>query len=251
MSGDRTSPPDGRGRSDRAGPRSATRRAVHRPTRLGGTLSVGAGLVSVGLVASAGPQLRALGIEAVGLLVLALGIELRHRDRRVVGGLVALGGAGIVAAAVGAGFSAVPSLSDRVELIPGMIGLVPLVAGVSGLRAGWGHHLVTGGTALLLASAAGSGVVLRTGRAGLLAAVVAAVVAWDLGGRSINLGEQVGRQARTRSVELVHGLGTVAVGAVAAVAAVAVAGNGVSGLPLAGLAALLVAGVVLLLALYN
>lgn len=212
---------------------------------------MGAGLASVGLVASAGPQLQALGIEAVGLLVLALGIELRHRDQRVVGWLVALGGAGVVAAAVGAGLSAGASMSDRVELLPGMIGLVPLVAGVSGLRAGWGRHLVTAGSALLLANAVGSGVVLRTGRPGLLAAVVAVVVAWDLGERSINLGEQVGRQARTRSVELVHGLGTAAVGAVAAVAAVAVAGNGATDLPLAGLAALLVAGLVLLLALYN
>lgn len=210
-----------------------------------------AGVLAVGLVASDGPQLRALGIEVVGLLAIAAGIELRHGDHRLVGAVVALGGAATATVSVLAGFTGVPSLSGRIELLPGMVGLVLLVAGVSGLRSGWERHLVTAGTALILVSAAGSGVVLGAGSLALLASVVATIVAWDVGEQAIDLGEQVGRQAGTRSVELVHGVGGAAVGAVAVGLAVGIEVIAVTGAPLAGLVALLGAGVVLLLALYN
>lgn len=236
------------GRAERA---SRIRRAVHRPTLLGGAASVAAGVLAVALVASSGPQHRALGIEVAGLVAIAVGIELRHREHGLVGVVVALGGVGIAGAAMFAGSVGVSSLAERVELLPGMAGLVLLVAGVSKLRSGWERHLVTAGTALILVSAVGSGVVLETASLPLLASVVATVVAWDVGEQAINLGEQVGRQAETHSVELVHGLGGVAVGAVAVGLAVVVQGNAITGIPLAALAALLGAGVVLMLALYS
>lgn len=251
MSRREPSPANPASHPSRDGGPSRIRRAVHRPTLLGGATSVAAGVLAVALVASAGPQLRALGIEVVGLVAVAVGIELRHRDHGLVGAVVALGGVGIAVAAMLAGSAGVSSLAERVELLPGMAGLVLLVAGVAKLRSGWERHLVTAGTALILVSAVGSGVVLETASVPLLASVVATVVAWDVGEQAINLGEQVGRQAETRSVELVHGLGAVAVGAVAVGLAVVVQGNAITGIPLAALAALLGAGVVLMLALYS
>ena len=228
-----------------------TRRAVHRPTVLGATLSVFAGLLAVALVASAGPQRRALGIEAIGLVALAVGIELHNRERGLTGAVVALGGVGIAGAAVYTGSMGAASLGQRLELLPGMVGLVLLVAGLAKLRAGWERHLVTAGTALLLVGAVGSGVAREADSLVLLASVVATVVAWDVGEQAINLGEQVGRQAETRGVEIVHGVGVLAVGAVGAGLAVGVERHTVTSVPLAALAALLVAAVVLMLALYN
>ena len=245
----------GRGRRTAPGGRSnageATRRAIHRPTLLGATLSVMAGVLAVALVASAGPQRRALGLEVLGLVALAVGIDLRHRDRGLTGAVVAIGGVGIAGAAMYTGSLDAASLGQRLELLPGMAGLVLLVAGVSKLRAGWERHLVTAGTALLLVGAVGSGIAREAGSLVLLASVVATVVAWDVGEQAINLGEQVGRQAETRGVEIVHGVGALAVGAAAVGLAVGVERYTVTGVPLAGLAALLVAAVVLMLALYN
>lgn len=237
--------------TDHTGPTSATRRAVHRPTRFGAVIAVAAGALAVGLVASDGPQLRALAVELVGLVVVAVGVEFRHRGHRLDGAVIALVGGAVAAGGLVAGVTDVPSLSGRVELLPGMVGLALLVAGVSGLRSGWERHFVTAGTGLILTGAAGSGVVLGTGPLELLASVVATVVAWDVAEQSINLGEQVGRAAETRRVEVLHGLGGVGVGAVGVGLAVVIDRAAVSGVPLAALAALLVAGVILMLVLYN
>ena len=260
MSGDGSSP-TGRatrpGRAIRAGGASETRepgptsRAVHRPTLLSSALSVAAGVLAVALVASAGPQRQALGVEVVGLVAIAVGIELRHRGHGLVGAVAALGGVGIAGVATFLGSTGAANLPQRIELLPGMVGLVLLVAGVAKLRSGWERHLVTAGTALILVGVAGSGVAQDAGSLALLASVVATVVAWDVGEQAINLGEQVGRQARTRSVELVHGVGGVAVGALGIGAALGIEGNAITGIPLAGLAALLAAALVLMLALYS
>lgn len=248
----------GRGRAGRDGDDDApgatpapTSRAVHRPTLLGSALSVAAGLLAVALVADAGPQHQALAVEVVGLAAVAAGIELRHRDHGLVGALVALAGVGVAAVAAFLGSTGAASLGQRLELVPGMVGLVLLVAGVAGLRSRWERHLVTAGTALVLVGVVGSGVSMEADTLTLLAAVVATVVAWDLGEQAINLGEQVGRQAQSRSVEIVHGFGGVVVGAVAVGAALGIEGNAMTGIPLAGLAALLVAALVLMLALYS
>jgi len=46
----------------------------------------------------------------------------------------------------------------------------------------------------------------------LLVSMVAAVVAWDAGEQAINVGEQLGRDARTRRAEVVHVASTTIVG---------------------------------------
>jgi len=226
-------------------------RAVHRRTWASCGLSLAVGTLAVALVASGGTQLTVLGVAVAGLLAFAGGVELRHRGSAVVGGALALGGAGVVGAALLVGYASVVALADQVELLPGMVGLFVLVAGLAAVRSGWERHLITAGTALVLLDVVASGVVHGASATALLAATVATVVAWDVGEQAVNLGEQVGRQAKTRPVELVHGASSVAVGGVGVGLALVVQGGDVTGVPLAGLLLLLAAGVTLSLALYS
>lgn len=85
----------------------------------------------------------------------------------------------------------------------------------------------------------------------LLASLAAAVVAWDAGEQAINLGEQLGRNARTWSVEVSHTAGTTAFGGLAIGAAMTIHRADVTGLPIESLLLLLAAAVVLMVALYE
>jgi len=105
--------------------------------------------------------------------------------------------------------------------------------GTVGIFAG---ALVTGATA-----AAPSGL--------LLTSVAAMVVAWDVGQNAIGVGEQLGRNAPTWRVELVHAAASTAVAALVAGVAYAVFLAGTGGQPVLALLLLLGAGLLLTWAL--
>lgn len=206
-----------------------------RPVRPGALLALLAAALAVGLVADRPVQLLALGAEIAGLAMLALG----RRKGSLAGGALAFAGGAVVAAALVAGATMPARLALAMELVPGMVGVAALAAGVAPLRSGWERRFVALGAVGLVIGVIASGVVRGSGEAALLAAIVLAVVAWDAGEGAISLGEQVGRAARTRTVVLVHAAASAVVGTVGALLAAAVYGVGVTGLPLAGLAALL------------
>lgn len=222
-----------------------------RPLAGSAALSVLAAAVAVALVADAPAQRMALLTALAGLGGVAAGLELAHRGRGLAAWLVGLGGGGVVLAGLALGFVRAAAASARVELLPGVVGLAVLTVGLAAAIPGRERHFVTAGTGTVLAGVLTSGVVYGAPAVSLLAATVATVVAWDLGEQAVNMGEHVGREARTWPVELVHGGASVVVGAAAVAAALAVYGTGVTGLPLGGLSALLVASVVLATALYN
>lgn len=97
-------------------------------------------------------------------------------------------------------------------------GLVVAIAGIALLATGLAlarHDAVTVGggllfLAVLVAGLRGAPVAL------LLAGAVASVVAWDSAGTAIDLGAQLGREAPTRRLELVHAGGTALAGTLAA-----------------------------------
>jgi len=75
----------------------------------------------------------------------------------------------------------------------------------------------------------------------LLAGLVGSVVAWDVGGTAITIGEQLGREADTIRVELIHALGSATVGIAAAAIGFVLFQSGSGGQPTATLFVLLVA----------
>lgn len=227
----------------------ATNRPV--PLVLGSGFSVAVAAGAVALVASADWQRFALLVTLGGLAVLWSGVQLARGDHRFLGAILGLVGCGVTLAGFAFGITGGPTFSERVELLPGLVGIALLAMGLAPVRRGWERRLVTGGTALVLVSVLTSGVVYGSTQLVLLVGTVATVVAWDLGEQAINMAEHVGRRARTWTVELVHGTVGILVGVVALTVARFVSGIDVVSVPFAGLLILLAAIVALAVALYH
>lgn len=122
----------------------------------------------------------------------------------------------------------------------GAVGVFFLVAGLATARNGL---VTTGAGALVLAA-------FIAGLAGappipLLFALIAAILAWDLGNTAIGLGEQLGAEARTYRLEATHMASTGLVGALTAGLGYALFQVGAGRRPLAALVLLVVAAVLL------
>lgn len=126
----------------------------------------------------------------------------------------------------------------------GVLGVAVLAGGVAGGRQG----TVSMGALLVLTGVLYAGV-LGAPAAAVLLGVVAAAVAWDLGGYAIGVGVQLGRAANTRRLEVVHAAASLGVGLAAAGVGYGVFLLGGGGQPLAALLALLVAVVLVAWAL--
>ena len=219
------------------------------PLALSSVLSVLAAAAATGLVATASVQQSALVVALLGLAALEAGMRFARHGHRLVGGLLAVGGGGGLALALVRASAGTPV--QWAELYPALLGLTLLTLGLAPIRRGWERRFVSAGTATVLVAVVASGVVRSATTMALLAAVVATVVAWDLGEQAVNLSAHVGTAARTWTVESTHGAASVVVGALAIGLAQAVTNVDVTGVPLAGLGVMLGATVVLTAALYN
>lgn len=228
---------------------TATAEPVHRPTVSGSLAALVAGIAAVAVLVDGAGQWQALLVEVVGLALCGGGFLAWHRGRRVGGLLTAAAGALLVLVGVVLGVSQPAEMTRRLELLPGLLGLAVLLAGLLPVRTGWERTLVNVGAALLFVGVVTSGVVRGASDLGLLLAGVATVLAWDLGEQAVSLGAQVGRQARTRRAALAHGGGTLVAGGVVLAAALGVAALDVQGLSLTGFVVLLVAGFALVVAM--
>ncbi|WP_247003720.1 DUF7519 family protein [Halosolutus gelatinilyticus] len=150
-----------------------------------------------------------------------------------------------VASCVAAGCAAIASgLYSWYALAAGGVGLALLVSGVArGTRSS-----VSLGAAALVAGAIVAGVQGAAAGA-VLVSVVAAVLAWDAGTTAISIGEQLGRKAPTRRIELVHLAASAAVGALTIGAGYLLYEIATDGQPLSALVLLIVATVLLLTAI--
>lgn len=226
-------------------------RQTARPSPISAGLAMLAAVSAVLFVANGPVQRKALGIGFVGVVAVALGLEAIHRDHGLVGVLVGTGGIAGVLGGLGLVFARTWSISPKLELLPGIVGLLVLGLGLGAVYPGYERWFVTAGTGTILLSVFVSGLLQDATVGAMLAGTTATVVAWDLGEQAINMGEQVGRGASTWRVELVHGAGGLVVGALAVAIALVIDDVGVTGLPIAALSILLGAGVVLSAALYN
>ncbi len=214
-----------------------------------GTILAVAAAVGAALAGSPGPLGTApLVVVACGLALVPAGAAVGGRGHRLVArGLSVVGVAVSIAALVG-----------TVALSPPLAVLLPtLSSGVGLIALSFGLHFVSGSAArsialagltlVFLAIVANAVVAGATWRP--VAAVALVVVAWDGADRAITLGWRVGADAGTAAVELL-GVATTAAVAVTGIGVAVVAARLPVGVPsVPGLALLLAAAVVLVLAL--
>lgn len=224
---------------------------VRRPAPVTSAIALVVGVVAVALVADAAVQRRILAIAAAGVAAFAAGVGTWRRGRRASGALLALAGSAVALYAIALAGTRPAFHVHRFELLPGVLGVWVLAAGVAPVRIGWERRLVTVGTGLVFVSVLMSGLVETTPLTSLLVAGALTILAWDAGENAVSLGHQVGARASTGRAEVVHGAASGVVAVVAVLLALLVHRLDVDGLPLAALAALLVAGVVLTLVYYR
>jgi hypothetical protein len=216
--------------------RRVTRASLTGATRRVGPVLVG-GVLTLGALAIAAPAFEWLVAEVAGRLPSVFAAEFRG----VAGSVGTFYGPGTVVLGVMSACLVVAGLLVLATRLLLWLGYL------SRRRAGFA--LASGG--LFLATVfAGT---LETPAPLVFGGLVVSLLVWDAGEYGTTLGEEVGRRARTRSGELVHAGGTIAVGVVGVGAALAVrallAGQAVelSAVAVAGLVAAL-AGAVLLVA---
>ena len=224
---------------------------VTRPAVRSSALGVALGVLAVTLVANTGVQRRVLAVGVLGAVAFAVGVERSRREESVTGELAVAGGTVLVLVALVLAITQPMLTVHRFELVPGLLGVWVLAAGVAPVRRGWERRLIATGTGLVFVAVVVSGVVRSTDLWPLLVAGAATIVAWDLAENAVSLGYQVGEDARTLRAELVHGAATTLVAGAAILLVFVVERVGIDGLPFAALAALLLAGVALAVAHYN
>ena len=156
-----------------------------------------------------------------------------ERSPTRLGGLLAVGAA-LVALAT-SGIYSMPALTV------GGAGLLLLVAGV--VRGS--QRAVTTGAAALFAGVVLAGI-QGAPVAATLVGTVAAVLAWDVAGTAIVVGDQLGRAVDSSRIEIVHASTSALVGVLAATLGYGVYVTATGGQPLVALAFLLLAAVLLL-----
>ncbi|MFC4552004.1 MULTISPECIES: DUF7519 family protein [Halorussus] len=222
-----------------------------RPTLAGSVLAIAAALASVRFVASGSGQLPPLALAAVAAGIFGVGAAVRERDQDFLGwAFVALGALAAVGA-VGYAWSAPPSFSEKVVVLPGVVGVAFVAAALVPVRAGWERRLLGVGLAWLAICVMAAVIMQEATKIDVLWSMAAAILSWDAGKNAVSLGQQVGRGARTWTVEAVHGGASFAVALLAVVGAVGVYDLNVTGVSLAALALLLGGAISLAVALYN
>lgn len=218
---------------------------VHRPTRPGGVLSIGAATLAMVVLASMPSQ-----YVAIGLILTAIGTgwvaSRTWSGGYHVGAVVVLVIATVlVVMGLLIAMTGPPRIIDRVWLLPGLIGLVILALGLAPLRQSVAAQLVTAGTGGVFIALLAAGVFVVPTSVTLVGAAIMTIVAWDAGHNALSLGTQIGRGARTGRTEVVHTLGALCVGVVTAAWVLAVEWVGFAGMTLGGFL-VLGAGTVLL-----
>lgn len=225
--------------------------ATHRPAALSGALAVAAAAVAAWQTSPGDAAAVPLLVVVAGVAALAGGAVLRGRGRSALGWVALAAGVACLAAGVGLGFVRASGVSARLRLLPGLVGVALVGAGVAPLRGAGSRRLCKAGAVAAFLGVLAASVVAHLGAGPALAATAGAVLAWDFGEHAVGVGEQLGRDAGTLPAEFAHGVGSLLAGGVAVFAGRAVTGVGPSGLSLPALVLLLASVVALSLALHG
>ena len=223
---------------------------VKQPAYAGCALAVVAAACVTGVLASQPIQLSIAGIEAIGALLLLGSGLVRRREHWMLGGGLVIVGCGLVCLTLGLSLFVPVGLFERIAFFGGSFAMACVILGVYPLRKSWARGFV--GLGIVLFSCSLAFLVWVSNPSGLqvLLGVGLTIVTWDMGEHAITLGDDVGRSARTYHVTMAHFAGSLGVGFVAG--AVALVGSRVElpALPIATLALLLGAVLLLLLVLF-
>ena len=224
--------------------------AVKQPTYAGSVLAVLAAACVTGVLASQPVQVSIAGVGAVGAFLL-LGSGLVHRrGHRVLGSGLVLAGCGLVCLALGLSLLSPGGLFERIAFFGGTLAMACVVLGVFPLRQSWAGSLVGFGIVLFSCSLVFLAWISDLGSLHLLLGVGLTIVTWDMAEYAITLGNDVGRSARTYPVTVIHFVGSLGVGIAGGTIALVVDSVQLPAIPIAALALLLGAVLLLLLVLF-
>lgn len=223
---------------------------VKQPTYAGSAFAVLAAACVTGVLASQPIQVSIAGVEAVGALLLLGSGLVRRRGHRVLGGGLVLAGCGLVCLAIGLSLLAPGGLFERIAFLGGALATACVVLGVFPLRQSWTRSLVGLGIVLFSCSLVFLAWASNPSGLELLLGVGLTIVTWDVAEHAITLGNDVGRSARTYPVTVTHLVGSLGVGLAAGTVALLVARVQLPAIPIATLALLLGAVLLLLLVLF-
>lgn len=207
-------------------------------------------LVGACLAGSTGPiQTVPLLLEAVGLTLFISGVLLRRRNHRLIGRI--LTGIGFVGAVLAlSGFIILaPPLSILLVCLSCGIGLLVVTLGVFLVEARLAHSVAIVGIALTFSGIIGTTIVNTPPFWRLAIAVGGVFLSWDTADQAIRLGEQVGGTAETISVEITRITTSTVVAFIAVIVTIAISQISISSNSIVGLALLLVAILLFILAL--
>ncbi|MGQ4556481.1 DUF7519 family protein [Halobellus sp. GM3] len=225
------------------------RRANLRPTVPGAAVAIA---LAAGVVLALGDGdvvPTALAVQGTGLVGVAAGGTLYRRGRRNWGIAFAVGGGCAAVAAIAVFVAERPPLSFALRVLPGLLGLPLLAAGLLPVRGDGSRTLIKLGAGGVFLSVVLSGLFLAIDDAPMLVAAAATIVAWSAAENAVGVGRQLGRDAVTRRLEAVHIAGSVAVGLAGVVAVLAVRDAAATGLSLASFTLLFVALLLLVAAM--
>ncbi|WP_224449141.1 DUF7519 family protein [Haloprofundus salilacus] len=193
----------------------------------------------------------ALALIVAGSVVVAVGSALQ--TRRETGLRWVVVGAGVVVSLVGVALGATASSEPGalVRTVPGLLGVLVVGLALAPLRGDGSRGLLKAGAALLFLTVLVSGLLDPETLQPLLVGTVATVLVYDLGEQAINVGEQLGRAAETKSLEATHAVGSVGVGVATVFLGGEVATLGSGGMSLSALALVVVAVLLLAAALHE
>jgi hypothetical protein len=222
-----------------------------RPHPIGAVLSVLTGAFAIYLLTGAWTQTQPLLAELAGLALVLGGIELYRRNSRLLGIGLAVVGLGAVGGGIALGYIYPTTQAAKLELLPGMVGLLLLLFGAARIPRRLARPLLLAGAGFIFLSVLVSGIVQGSELTALLGATVCTIVAWDVAEQGLNLAEQVGRRASTLRVRLVNGTGSFAIGGIGMGIAMLIIDIGPTSLSLTNLLVMLGATLVLALALLD
>lgn len=223
---------------------------VKQPTYAGSALAVLAAACVTGVLASQPVQVSIAGVEAVGAFLLLGSGLVRRRGHRVLGSSFVFAGSGLICFALGLSLLSPSGLFERIAFFGGTLAMACVVLGVFPLRQSWAGSLVGLGIVLFGCSLVFLAWISNPDSVQLLLGFGLTIVTWDMAEHAIALGNDVGRSARTYPVTMTHFVGSLGVGLAAGAVALMADSVQLPAIPIAALALLLGAILLLLLVLF-
>ncbi|WP_256301019.1 DUF7519 family protein [Haloarchaeobius salinus] len=186
-----------------------------RPAWVSSLLAVLVVAYAVSLVGHESVVGTGLAVEIAGLVVVALGASLARRGWRVFGFVVAAAGLVVAVGGIGYALASLGRPPAFLDVLPGLVGVVLVGLALAPIRGTGSRWSLRIGVGLAFVAVLASSVLQETTGTEQVLAGTLCIVAWDLGENAISVGTQLGRRARTWSIEAMHGVATLVVAWVA------------------------------------